>query len=501
MCNIQTEEANPNPELLIKSIAEQGYSMETALADLIDNSISANATKIEILSKIETEPFVLFITDDGDGIDADSLKRCMQFPSQSVDIERDSSDLGRFGLGLKTASFSQTRCFTILSRKKGEKEYNALTWDVNYLKQIGEWRIIVNSKNEIDRLLDSYKTTSSAYLNSFDEFSPNTIIIWQGLYKFEDYGDVTQIQTILKTEITEQTTEYLSLVFHRFMERNINPLQIRINNVRVKPFNPFPEERTDIRTLEPSHGETGFLKIQGFVLPNVSIKESKEGLNIWTLKNKSLMDMEGIYIYRSDRLISFGGWNKIIKKEPKLQLARLKVDIDNNSDLLFHLNVAKSQIIIPYKLKNAFYRCIINLRDEAKKEFHNYGIKTFVNNQREDRLLLYNKMATNQGVLLVLNEDFPLLKSLKESLNKEQSADLNLILKLSVSLINTNRIGDKIEVINEQGIGDHSVEELVSSIEKLLKVGYPKDLIKKNILSAIGYGANNMPEEISNLLN
>ena len=132
--SIKSEDASPNPEYLIKSIAEQGYSLETSLADLIDNSISAKADKIEILVDTDTEPFRLFLADNGEGMTEDELKNNMQFPSNSPENSRLNSDLGRFGLGMKTASFSQTRKFTVLSKKKGEKKYNGRTWDVNFLK-------------------------------------------------------------------------------------------------------------------------------------------------------------------------------------------------------------------------------------------------------------------------------------------------------------------------------------------------------------------------------
>jgi len=141
--NIVSEDASPNPEFLIKSIAEQGYSLETSLADLMDNSISSNADKIEVLIDMEEEPFRLFLADNGDGMSEEELVRNMQFPSNSPDNKRNSEDLGRFGLGMKTASFSQTRKFTVLSRKKGEKKYSARTWDVDYLRDNG-WKIIVN---------------------------------------------------------------------------------------------------------------------------------------------------------------------------------------------------------------------------------------------------------------------------------------------------------------------------------------------------------------------
>ena len=224
--NIQSEVADPNPEYLIKSIAEQGYSLESSLADLMDNSISANANKIEVLIRMEKEPFVLFIADNGSGMDEETLKASMQFPSNSPEKERNASDLGRFGLGLKTASFSQTRCFTVLSRKEGTKKYCGRTWDVNFLKKVDKWRLLVNTQDEISELIQHYRSLSEGHLNRFEKFEANTIVVWKGLYKFENYLDEVNRQSALKKQITEVTTDYLSLVFHRYMERKANPLQI-----------------------------------------------------------------------------------------------------------------------------------------------------------------------------------------------------------------------------------------------------------------------------------
>ena len=499
--NIISEDASPNPEYLIKSIAEQGYSLETALADLIDNSITANATKIDVLTKIDVEPFTLFIGDNGDGMDADQLRANMQFPSKSPDLERDLNDLGRFGLGLKTASFSQTRCFTVLSRKKGSSKYKGYTWDVKHLKDEGKWLIINNSNEEIENILNQYSTLSTNHLNKFEGFTPNTIVIWKGLYKFENYINISNKQDALKSEITTNTAEYLSIVLHRFMEKENNPLQIRINNIRVKLFNPFPSENSQLRALEPLQRTFGndVIKIQGFVLPNSSIRETKETNNSWTPENKSLMDMEGIYIYRADRLILFGGWNGIIRKMPRLQLARLKVDIGNKLDHLFHLNVAKSQVIIPYDLKQAFYRAIITLKEEAQKEYYNYGIKAFVNKNKTEEIQLYNRIATNKGVLLTINNDFPLLKSLKKSLSKEQTADINFILKITSTLINEVRHVENNELCGDKEKDGISQDEIINSIKKLLDLGYKKEQIKKDILPNLGI-KNNVPEEILTLL-
>ena len=493
------ELANPNPEFLIKSIAEQGYSLETALADLMDNSITANATRIEVLTKIDTEPFILFLSDDGDGMDKVSLKKNMQFPSKSPDESREIKDLGRFGLGLKTASFSQTRVFTVLSRKKGNNDFFGLTWDVNHLKKSGKWEMIINSKEEINQIIEQYNSISKEHLNSSSAYIPNTIVVWKGLYKFENYVNEKNKQDALKEEITNTTSEYLSIVFHKFMERQTNRLNIRINNSLVNPFNPFPTENSNLRALEPLQKEFGkdFVKIQGFVLPNTSIKDDS---NTWTPQNKSLMDMEGLYIYRADRLILFGGWNGLIKKMPRLQLGRLKIDIGNKVDHLFHLNVAKSQINIPHDLKKAFLRAVVDLKNEAQKEYFNHGLKTFKQRPSEHSSDLFYKTATNKGVLLRINDEFPLLKSLKISLSSKQKAELNFILKMSSNLINKVRQVDNIQITGDAEQDGISSDDIVLSIKELLKLGLTKEQIKKDILPNLGL-KNNLPEELSKLLN
>lgn len=491
--------ANPNPEFLIKSIAEQGYSLETSLADLVDNSITANAKKVEILTRTDKEPFMLFVADDGNGMDKESLEKNMQFPSQSPEDERGKEDLGRFGLGLKTASFSQTRCFTVISRKIGETDYNGLTWDVAYLKQEGQWRIIVNSPDEIKDLLKIYENESRCRLNSFSDFKPNTIIIWRGLYKYEEYSNVDNNKNALAEDLTNKTNEYLSIVFHRFLERDNHPFKIRINNIFVYPFNPFPGK---LRPLDPVQNffNNESVKIQGFVLPNSSIKEAKNAGNQWTTKGKSLMDMEGIYVYRADRLIISGGWNGMMKKMPRLQLARLKVEIGNKTDKYFHLNVSKSKISTPFELKSAFLKTLAVLKTEAQKEYYNFGTNTIPRNQSSNNTSIFFRVATNKGVLLEINQNFTLLKSLKSSLNDEQLAELNCILKLFVNQINKSRNQEVIEIMGDPTVDGVSYQEVATVIRKMLEDGLSIEEIKAGFFTGLGMKEDSLPEEIMYLI-
>jgi len=493
------EEANPNPEYLIKSIAEQGYSLETALADLIDNSISASANKIEILLDIDQEPFTLFLADNGKGMDLEALKKSMQFPSDSPEKQRNISDLGRFGLGMKTASFSQTRKFTVISKEKGTNKYSARTWDVAVLTKTKEWKMIVNTQKEIEELINIYKRLSDNYLSSFDEFEATTIIIWQGLYKFEKYLEDNKKESV-KNELMQITVNYLSLVFHRFLERQNNPLQIRINNKEIPPFNPFPTQEIDFRPIEYKQRKFSedFIKIEGFVLPARSIDDCEKGINCWTLKNKSLMDMEGIYIYRADRIILFGGWYGLLKKTSRLQLARVRVDVGNKVDHLLHLNVAKSKVVIPHNLKDAFEKYAEQLKVEAEREYYNRGIKAFSEGVKKEKKTLLNKKITNKGVLLEINKEYPVLSELIKGLNREQLSNLKVLIRMINSTINKIRQVHEDLDLFEVKEEDLSLSDMVSCVRSLKKDGLYTEQLQKDIIEMLGIKNESLPEELIN---
>lgn len=499
---LKSEDASPNPEFLIKSIAEQGYSLETSLADLMDNSISAKANKIEVLIDTDSEPFKLFLADNGQGMTEEELSRNMQFPSNSPEHSRSNSDLGRFGLGMKTASFSQTRKFTVLSKKEGEMKYHGRTWDVDFLKANG-WKIIINSDEEVARLMFQYHQLSKDFLKRFDEYEPNTIVIWEGLYKFESYLKEGNRKDALKREITEVTSDYLALVFHRFMEKSINPLKIRINNTIVSPFNPFPEEEKDFRQIEPKQSafRSDVIKIEGFVLPSRSITESKQSLTKWTTRYRGLMDMEGLYIYRANRIILFGGWNGIVKKAPRLQLARLRVEVGNSVDHLLHLNVAKSQIVVPHELRNAFEDYIGELKIEAEREYYNRGIRKFSGTKTQNHVQLFERSYSNKGSILEVNNNFPLVKNLQESLDRKQKSQLNLLLRMINTRVNNIRhVHEEKEFIGIEEKDGISVEELHNNILELLSNGISKEMIKEEIIPHLGFKYASLPGTIKSII-
>lgn len=498
------EEANPNPEYLIKSIAEQGYSLETALADLIDNSISAEADKIEILTDVsDPEHISLYITDNGKGMTADELASNMKFPSSSVDRKRDKTDLGRFGLGLKTASFSQTRKFTVLSRKDNGY-YSARTWDVDYLRNCGKWRVIVNSDEEINQILNDYRDCTINFSKQFTNYDPNTIIVWQGLYKFQNFIEPGNRAKALVKQLEKTTREYLGIVFHRFMQQKESPLQIRINHWLVEYFDPFPiNKRKDLRSLGPFERQYkgDIFRVEAFVLPSVAIKEEKKHGG-WVTPNRNLMDLEGMYIYRGERVIYFGGWNGLIKKQANLKLARLKVDVGNLNDDILQLNVAKSKISIPYELERGFLEKVVSLRQEAKKEYFNHGLRDVSSSKNENKKSLYNKIITSKfGAILELNTDYPGIKNFIEGLNSKQQKQFRLIMHL-INISSNRMLGkhEDNEIVGVEDIDKIDLDLIINYIRQLKEAGFDKVKIEELAFADLGFKHNNLPEVLSKLL-
>lgn len=475
-------ERPPNPEFLIKSIAEQGYSLETAFADLIDNSISANANKIEILNN---DFFEIFICDNGEGMSNEQLIQSLTLPSDSIENERNKKDLGRFGLGLKTASFSQTRELVVISRKKDQNYFNAYSWDLALLRQTKNWTLKKISDSEINEYLESYNYASNNHLNKFDDYYPNTIIIWKGLYKYESFLNEENKKKALYSDLSKNVEEYLSIAFHRFIEKG---LAIRLNNKIIKEFNPFPDIESIIR-LQKRRGKikNSVIKFESIVLPYRALKESINGLSIWSTPSKSLMDMEGIYIYRGDRLISFGGWHRILKRSGKLQLARIKIDIENDIDDILKLNVAKSQIEIPFELKEEFNASLNELSYAAQKEFYNTGLKESGisgKKQKQVHQNIFQKVYTNNGVILYINNNNPLVKFLIDSFDEEQRSLFNVFLKNINSIFNKNRQIDT-DVIIKEDKEKLALVDVETTVAKLRALGLDEDTIKTNYLNNV----------------
>jgi Histidine kinase-, DNA gyrase B-, and HSP90-like ATPase len=501
--DLEVEALPPEPAEFIRSIAEQGYRLETAIADLIDNSISADADKVEVILDTKTRPFTLYIADNGRGMDEATLKAAMRFPSRSMENMRGVSDLGRFGLGLKTASFSQTHCFTVMTRTQRNEDIVARTWDLDLLAKHG-WALRVENQDDIAKLEADYTTTRESFLGEFaGTFTPSTVVVWKGLHKYENYITEHNAADAIKKELTETTRDFLSIVFHRFMERSENPLQIRLNNIQIKPFNPFPTEVSGVRRLGTRNRSFGedCIKVEGIVLPTNAIEEATETDQKWTPPNKSLSDLEGVYVYRANRIILYGGWLNLARRSQRLQLARMRVEIGNSADHLLHLNVSKSQIEMPYDLRTGLTDYIKQLREEAEREFFNRTVRTFSARRNRSTEQFIVSRATNRGAQMSINPEFALVKHLEESLNPHQRSHLRGLLRMFGTELNRiRRVHSDTTFTGVAETDGLEQNELQQIVEQLLENGFEPEFIRSDIISQLGFTQNSLPAEVLQIL-
>ena len=268
---------------LIESMRSLGYSFETAIADLIDNSISAEASKIDILLCPIDNPY-LIILDNGNGMNTSELEEALRYGAKNPLEKRNNNDLGRFGLGMKSASLSQCRKLVVASKKNGV--ISCFSWDLDYIIQKKEWLLLEYGDEEINSLpqiglLKSLSNGTYLLLEDFDRISSST------------YDLNATINSYMNT-----TIEHLSLVFHRFLNDGVD---IYVNNNKIIPRDPFLSTNRGTQPL-PEQFITinnSKIRIKPYILPYIN-KLSYEDLQKVGGK-EDLRTNQGFYIYRNKR--------------------------------------------------------------------------------------------------------------------------------------------------------------------------------------------------------
>ena len=391
-------DATPSAALLIESIRDIGYSIETAISDLIDNSISANANNIYInLNDDDVENIFLEIVDDGHGMNRNELIKAMTIGAKDPRIIRDKDDLGRFGLGLKTASFSQCRKLTVESNFNDE--INSFTWDLDLVREKNNWVVIDNKK---------------------DNLAPGTKIIWEK----SDRADF-KLSKINTNSILKNIDNHLGLVFHRFLE-GINlkseKLKIFINGSEVEPINPFNEEsnatlKSAVSTFKYNNSN---IYVQYFILPHedmVTMEEWKKfEMDGGYIKN------QGCYVYRCNRLIVSSTWFGIMPKLATTKLCRAKIDIGNDIDSDWKIDIKKSTAYPPKSIKNFLSELIINNIESKGRNVVNKRTQELI---KDKDMKLWVPIRTKRKITYKINRKHPLVKKLLN--NKENLLILKLL--------------------------------------------------------------------------
>jgi hypothetical protein len=391
-----------------------GYSLATAVADIIDNSITAQASEVVVFCDLTHKSPLLVIIDNGTGMTEEDLLIAMKHGSVNPKQTREPNDLGRFGLGLKTASFSQCRNLTVASSV--DSNLCAAKWDLDYVSERDDWCLSVLGPEEISKI---------PYIDCIGE--TGTAVIWQNLDRLFEDRDGSQREEIVSEKL-DLVDRHLSLVFHRFLTGEVKyhpKLSIRINGHEVEPFDPFcrrnkatqllPEEIVRIAGKE--------IKIQPYILPHHSKLKADE--YEYYEDRSSFISNQGAYIYRNGRLMAWGDWFRLVPKGEATKLARVQIDFPNALDETWTIDIKKSRARPPHEVRERLKQIISRITGTSTRIHRGRGQKLFEAVPEP----VWERYADRDKVRFDLNMSHPLLSALKDGLTDEQSRLLSTYLE------------------------------------------------------------------------
>ena len=398
----------PDASNLIESQRSVGYTFETAIADIVDNSVSANATRIDI--NFNNQQKYVSILDNGYGMSKIELLQAMKYVSRSIYDLRTQDDLGRFGLGLKMASFSQCRKLTVVSIKDGE--YSGAVWDLDVVKKKNAWIVQILNDEEIR---NTHRFSELGILSS------GTLVIWEKFDKLEQYADFK----FNFDESLEKTENHLSLVFHRFLQEN--QIDIFFNQRAIDFVDPFFISN---KATQPKSSDVIFensrnarIDIKPYIVPYQKRLSQKERHVLKKFEHCKLGP--GLYIYRNRRLIAWGKWFRLVRPNELANLARIQIDIPNTIDDLWEIDVKKSQLNIPTSLRTQLRNVITKSIGESERVYKYRGTKR----NKDNLQYVFDRVEKDNKVAYYLNMENPLIKQLQENLSDSDIIIFKALLK------------------------------------------------------------------------
>ena len=363
----------PDPQRVTEGLRDTGYSFVTAVADLIDNAIAANAENVAITLAMDYRGNIeLNVADDGEGMIRDSLIDAMRYGSPE---RPNPMSLGKYGLGLKTASTAFCRQLNVTTRP-GDRD-SALKAVLD-LDDLGDWEI-------------SLETPAPEDLSALDNLvgdGTGTVITWRKVDRlikaYKDPGGKHAQNALGRYE--RHLTNHVGMVYQRYLDASdsrARTVKITINGNEIEPWNPFiPDESelasTDTWDIDLGNGLSGKLSLRAYILPAKGHFSSDEAARRAQVSNQ----LQGIYIYREGRLIHGPDWLGIYNKEPHGSLLRVEFSFNHELDRAFHIDIKKSRIELDQALYDALVDFLKPLRREADLRYRK-GVQKVVSSKAE----------------------------------------------------------------------------------------------------------------------
>ena len=413
--SIETILAEPRASAILETFRSIGYSLDMAVADIVDNSISAGATKIDIWFHWQGPDSWLTIADNGSGMNEAELIEALRPGSHHPLDARSPNDLGRFGLGLKTASFSQCRRLTLVSRRPNQSPVY-LCWSLDHVQQSTRWELIRQLNKP--QLLDECRRLPGG-----------TIVLWEDLDRLtKDTKTDNPVHRDTFLKAAQAVKQHLGMIFHRFLDAggaNLPGLKITINGNPVLPWDPYMHGQPGQQPLATETLAGGRVQVKGYVLPHISKVSSAAhqqgaGPGGWNAQ-------QGFYVYRNERLLVAGSWlNLGYKKEEHYKLARIRLDITNQQDADWQIDIRKSRAQPPASLRAELKRIADTVRAQAVEIYRHRG-KVLQRSLTHTFIPVWQEKVRHNKRQYVINRDHPLIR---QTLAGATSGEITTLLRL-----------------------------------------------------------------------
>ncbi len=430
-----------------------GYSLRTALADVIDNSITAGASSISLFADTHHAEPAIGILDDGDGMTPDELFEAMRPGTRNPLESRAETDLGRFGLGLKTASFSQCRRVTVVTRK--DSIVSCATWDLDKVAEENRW--IVTVPDSADSVRWSGRLQDHG-----------TLVVWEKLDRLID-ADRQDGRQDLVDQLDEAAT-HVEFVFHRFLSGREGPrLTISLNDRELRPFDPFNSNHpaTQHHQEEKIRLDSGEVRIWPVTLPHhdkVSADEWKRFAG-----PEGYVSNQGFYLYRNRRLIVHGTWFRLVRQQELTKLARVGIDIPNTLDAEWKIDVKKASAQPPAAVRDRLRRIIARIGVPSRQAYAGRGAKL----TEASRLPVWRRVQDKNHITYHIDGKNPVISAFRDGLDAARAREFERILRLLAATFPFDAlhvdISARPEEVRPSGIGAEDLRIIASSMWHILR--------------------------------
>ncbi|EMS70629.1 ATP-binding protein [Ruminiclostridium cellobioparum] len=411
------ESVTPDAYSVIQSLRSVGYNLQSAIADIIDNSITARASEIKIRFHWNMDNSYISIHDNGNGMSENDLRQAMRMGSKNPLDRREKNDLGRFGMGLKTAAFSLCKRLTVKSGYKHDETF-IRCWDLDYIKDTNDWTLITHAADN----------DSSLFLQQHEIKESGTVVLLEKLDRIitSPFNQKAYTEFLKKVESVEK---HISMIFHRFLS-GPQAVKIYINENEIKPWDPFLTNEVATQELATEQFKFGntTITISPYILPHHSkitkgTFDRAEGLKGWNAH-------QGFYVYRNKRLLVAGTWFNMFKKEEPFKLARIMLDISSDLDFDWKIDIKKAAAVPPQEIVHEVEKIAKIAREASYRVYYHRGAKLAVDNTVSSVDYVWEQIYKHGILYHKVNRNHSLLLNFITTLSSEQKRMLNAYLAI-----------------------------------------------------------------------